>query len=544
MSFNKDTNRFEGYIYLIENLINGKQYIGQTTTTIKHRWGQHTTHIKGHHNMPVVFAINKYGKENFTIVEVQKYEADTKENLLILLNEAEIYYIAKYNTLSPIGYNVTLGGNNVSSSLAKPVDAYTTDGEFLRSFDSASEAERFYEVPDGSVTDCCMGNILTTGNKKYTFRYKGEPFDKFDVFHYKRSRYIYKFDLDGNFIQKYSNATLAGMDIEDSCENVGSRISAVIDNPNKTAYGFYWSSTGSFDFDIVNYRNRMPVDQYDFNGNMLNTHKSTSDACEFIGKTIESVSQILDVCRGKSSHAYGYIWRFKDDPFDLYSIPVKLAKIKVDKYTIDGVFITTYDSFQDALRAMGKDVDQGCNLRRGCLGISPIVFGFVWRFYGEPFNKYPVYKNRGGSDKPVDQYTFDGIFVNTYPSAAEGGRVVGLTNGAQVTQVCKGNRYSAGGYLWRYHDVPLDSFTVIPKKASPKKGQPINVYDLDNNFLYTKESSKVIAKELNCCADTIRKKCNGGGNHVYNNLKFYYSYDSEQPDISKVTEPIYSYLKE
>ena len=353
-----------------------------------------------------------------------------------------------------------------------------------------------------------------------------------------------KFDLDGNFIQKYSNATLAGMDIEDSCENVGSCISSVIDNPNKTAYGFYWSSTGTFDFNAVNYKNRMPVDQYDFDGNMLNAHKSASDACEFIGKTTESVSQILDVCRGKASQAHGYIWRFKDDPFDLYNIPIQLAKIKIDKYTTDGVFIATYDSFQDALRAMGKDIDQGCNLRKGCLGISPIVFGFVWRFYGEPFDKYPVYKNRGGSDKPVDQYTFDGIFVNTYPSAAEGGRTVGLTNGAQVTQVCKGNRYSAGGYLWRYHDVPLDSFTVTPKKASPKKGQPINVYDLDDNFLYTKESSKVIAKELNCSPDTIYQKCRGVSNHIFNNLKYYYSYDSEQPDTSKITEPIYPYLKE
>lgn len=40
MSLNKD-GTYTGYIYKIENLINGNCYIGQTTTTIEHRWGQH-----------------------------------------------------------------------------------------------------------------------------------------------------------------------------------------------------------------------------------------------------------------------------------------------------------------------------------------------------------------------------------------------------------------------------------------------------------------------------------------------------------------------
>lgn len=38
MSFNKNTHKYEGYIYLIKNLINNKCYVGQTTTTIEHRW--------------------------------------------------------------------------------------------------------------------------------------------------------------------------------------------------------------------------------------------------------------------------------------------------------------------------------------------------------------------------------------------------------------------------------------------------------------------------------------------------------------------------
>lgn len=539
MSFNRETGMYEGYIYLIENLINQKQYIGQRVTTIEHRWGQHTAHHKKKPNMPIISAINKYGKENFSISEIEKFETNTKEDLIKLLNEAEIYYISKYNTLVPIGYNVTKGGDNVSNVLSKPVDAYTCEGEYLRSFDSGAEADRFYNLYVGTAIDCCNGDLLTANNKQYTFRYKGEPFEKFDVFHYKRSKYIYKFDLEGHFIKKYSNSTLAGMEIEDSHGNAGNIISSVLDNPSKTAYGFYWSSTGTFDFDIVNYRNRMPVDKYDFTGNKLGTYKSVSDACIDIGKELQCAKQILKVCRGKSSHAFGYIWRFKDESYDLYNLPVRLAKVKVDRYTVDGEFVDTYDSIRDALRSVGKDIDQGCNIRRCCQGISPIVFDNVWRFHGEPYSKYPVFKNRGGSDKSVDQYTLNGKFVNTYPSVAEGGRAVGLANGSQITQVCKGNRYSAGGYLWRYHNIPLDSFTVVPKKAAPKKGQPVNIYDLNNVFLYMSNSVKDIASELKCDSTTIGKRCTGHNDHIYRELKFYYSNDIDQPDKSKVTKPIY-----
>ena len=41
MSFNKETNMYEGFIYKIYNDVNSKIYIGQTTTSIKERWHGH-----------------------------------------------------------------------------------------------------------------------------------------------------------------------------------------------------------------------------------------------------------------------------------------------------------------------------------------------------------------------------------------------------------------------------------------------------------------------------------------------------------------------
>lgn len=87
-------------IYLITNLVNGKQYVGQSIG-IAHRWVQHKNSKEDY---PISKAIRKYGKDNF------KFEII--ENCLPKdLDEKEKYYIKKYNTVIPNGYNITYGGN-------------------------------------------------------------------------------------------------------------------------------------------------------------------------------------------------------------------------------------------------------------------------------------------------------------------------------------------------------------------------------------------------------------------------------------------------
>ena len=87
-------------IYLITNLINGKQYVGQSIG-IAHRWVQHKNSKEDY---PISKAIRKYGKDNF------KFEII--ENCLPKdLDKKEKYYIKKYNTVIPNGYNITYGGN-------------------------------------------------------------------------------------------------------------------------------------------------------------------------------------------------------------------------------------------------------------------------------------------------------------------------------------------------------------------------------------------------------------------------------------------------
>lgn len=90
-------------VYLITNIINGKQYVGQTIQVLERRWNFHMS--KNSRCLALKAAIEKYGKENFKVKEV--YRALSLEEL----NKKEQEFIADLNTLAPNGYNLTTGGD-------------------------------------------------------------------------------------------------------------------------------------------------------------------------------------------------------------------------------------------------------------------------------------------------------------------------------------------------------------------------------------------------------------------------------------------------
>ena len=97
-----------GSIYKITNTVNGKSYIGQTTRdAVKTRIRDH---LRGKGSQPVKDAIEKYGQDAFT------YEILHDGIIPEFLDDLEIEVIAKFNTVSPHGYNLTDGGEGGSPS--------------------------------------------------------------------------------------------------------------------------------------------------------------------------------------------------------------------------------------------------------------------------------------------------------------------------------------------------------------------------------------------------------------------------------------------
>lgn len=96
-----------GKIYCIQNKVNGKRYIGKTTSTLYKRFYKHCYDSKHNPKTYLHKAIAKHGKECFEIYLVE--ETDN-------INTREQFWIRELNTLAPIGYNLTKGGDGGDTS--------------------------------------------------------------------------------------------------------------------------------------------------------------------------------------------------------------------------------------------------------------------------------------------------------------------------------------------------------------------------------------------------------------------------------------------
>ena len=170
-------------IYMIQNLVNFKIYIGQSVN-IEDRWGDHKERLRGNQNKPnkhLQSAWNKYGESNFEFTII--CECDESQ-----LNTKEIDYIAKLKTYDrDFGYNKTYGGeggrpteetrrkqSEANSIPIVQIDASTN--KVINVWESAMDAER-EGFNHSNIIKCCKGKRKT--HKEYRWQYLSEYMDKY-----------------------------------------------------------------------------------------------------------------------------------------------------------------------------------------------------------------------------------------------------------------------------------------------------------------------------------------------------------------------------
>lgn len=210
------------HIYVIINNINGKQYIGKTIQSVQERFKEHIYRSKygTHNHLPLYAAFSKYGFDNFTVEEKE-------ETTIELLDERESFWIQELNTISPNGYNLTLGGEGTS---------YHSRLEILKLFEQDLSFSAIVKLSKASPS------TIYRIEEEYGVKPKKKESRKFKP--------VYMFSLDGELLQQFNSV----LDAVQYLENKNIKLSTKAAQGNilrccrkepkrKTAYNYIWRYT-------------------------------------------------------------------------------------------------------------------------------------------------------------------------------------------------------------------------------------------------------------------------------------------------------------
>lgn len=234
MSIVINGKEYYGIIYKIENMINHKVYIGQTSQErgFKDRYcrkGQGIERVynsylyKQKHNrcynVHLFKAIEKYGFDAFVIDEIFDVALTEYE-----LNEKEIFYIEKFDSFRN-GYNSTLGGDGTSGyrpptgknhKQSIRVCQISPDGKLIKIWDSFGDIYRELGLGKGAIANVCAGRKETSGGFVWVYEKDYDPNKDYSRIPKTRggrnfSKPVLLLDSNNNIVQEFFSAVEASM---------------------------------------------------------------------------------------------------------------------------------------------------------------------------------------------------------------------------------------------------------------------------------------------------------------------------------------------
>ena len=292
------------YIVYMHISPNQKRYIGITSQNPHKRWKNDGS---GYKEQPLFWrAICKYGWDNF-------------EHKILLQNETfkyacevEKYLIEYYKTYdSRYGYNLTLGGEGrvltkeqkkalseqrqgvnacgygyfpsdetkkkmsdaaknrtfTKSTIEKMADAkkkivyqYSLNGEYINTFQSATDGAKTTNTNIGNLCACCRNTVKQANGYFWSYTFIDNPnliksyLDgeiDFSIIQTRNEKQVIQVDLEGCELQVFKSIN----DASQATNIPAQEISQACKNPNKVTRGFKWKfneNTPKNDFEILN----------------------------------------------------------------------------------------------------------------------------------------------------------------------------------------------------------------------------------------------------------------------------------------------------
>lgn len=286
------------YIYKATNKIDGKSYIGMTNQFRIRVW----QHMRCYEKEDCVFhrAIQEFGIDNFTWDILKTTQSEH------YAEELEKHYIEFFNSYIPNGYNMNKGG--VGGHNARAVVCLTFNGEFVKRYDSAADAEKQDGFCNSDVLLSCKNVCRTCRNHIFMFE---DEYIKYGARKYRKPestsmKTIIQCDANGSFIRKFRSVVEAARET-----GIGRpRISSVLIGNSKHANGCIFVYEDDFPIkDIDKYSTKKKgrkIAQVNANtGEIIKVFNRISEAGEELQVNYKAIHKVLDL-PGRT--AYGYKW--------------------------------------------------------------------------------------------------------------------------------------------------------------------------------------------------------------------------------------------
>ena len=133
------------------------------------------------------------------------------------------------------------------------------------------------------------------------------------------------------------------------------------------------------------------------------------------------------------------------------------------------------------------------------------------------------YASQVGADNPfsrkVRMYSLDGEYLRTFDTLEAAGNYAGISS-QQIGRVCRGERFSSGGYIWAYDgEAKMKITPAVPRK--PSNTRPVQQFTPDGAFVAEYASVKEAADALGILACNIIHNAKGEGK-TYKGYKWRY----------------------
>lgn len=369
---------------------NEKKYIGITRQEKpEKRWGSNGCGYMD--NAYFWRAIQKYGWNNFQHEIL--FENLTKEEA----EQKEIDLIAEYQSnKTEFGYNISSGGAYNPNVTLKPVKQYTLEGVFVEEYKCIKYASIDTNISKSSINSCCSNKLKTAGG--FIWRYADQELTEGYLAWCNRDERednniaVRQYSKSGEFIREYKSLTIAGLETNTNPTSITLCCKGEYKSVANSIWRYAEEELTQEHLEWCNKpqgRGEKEVSQYFKDGTFIRTYESIEEAHL---KTGVNRCRIGKCCKGVAKTAGGYLWRLSNEELTseyiewcnkIESSKGKHIKTSVIQYTIDGVFVATYKSLNEAEKATGVSRK---SIVVVCKGDREQAGNYIWRYASEISN--------------------------------------------------------------------------------------------------------------------------------------------------------------